>query len=477
MPDESGAPPPGQRFPLLARAWPATVGLAVACVGASVAKQPFRAFDTYFHLRFGDEFRGSWSISDPGQPSTASTNDWLPTQWLAQVGLSLVSDSLGTTGLVIVFAALVSALAAGTYLLVRSWASLPAATIVTPIVLLACLPSVSLRPQMLSFLFATVVVASWAGVRRSRRVPWWLVPLGWLWAVCHGMWILGVAMSLVLAVAVCVERRAGRRETLLMLSVPAGMLLAVCLTPAGPRLIASVLLVNSRAEYFREWGPPDLASAVGIPVTLLLFTAVLLTARRGHLASVDVALLGLGTVFSLYSLRTLPLAAVVLAPLVGSELSRLRAQRTVRRTALGRPELTVVAGLSTLLVILAPLLPDSGRDEAAEQLAAFDARLEALRPGEVVLTDRVSGAVLLWTHPELDVPIHGYGDVYTDDELESYRVLVKVAPGWERTLSDLRPSAAVMPDDLPLTHALLQQGWSVTQQEQELLYLSPPETA
>lgn len=475
MPDQSGGPPSQPRFPLLARAWPPLLGLLIACVAASVAKRPFRAFDTYFHLRFGAEFRGDWSVSDPGQPSVASTNDWLPTQWLPQIGLSLVAERLGTTGLIIVFACLVTALAAGTYLLVRTRAGVPAATLLTTVVLLACLPSMSVRPQMVSFLFGIVLVASWAAVRDSGRAPWWLIPLCWLWAVCHGMWILGVAMSLVLAVGVCLERRGGRRETLLLLAVPAGMLLAACLTPAGPRLVASVLLVNSRAEYFGEWDPPTLASVTGVPVTLLLFTAVLLTARRGHVAPFDTALLGLGAVFSVYSLRTVPLAALVLALVAGSELSRLRARPDVRPTSPGRHELVVVAALSALVVTLAPLLPEAGRDEVAAEVAAFDTRLDALGAGDVVLTDRQSGAILLWTHPELDVPLHGYGDVYTDEELEIYQALTDVAPGWDRTLADLGPAAAVLPGDLPLTHALVQRGWSVAQRAHDLVYLSPPD--
>lgn len=451
--------------------------MVLAAALATLASRPFRAFDTYFHLRFGDEFRNGWSLAHPGQVSAASTNDWAPTQWLPQIGMSWLADAFGDTGLVVLFAALVSGFAAAVYLLVRTRCSAGTAVTLTVLVALGCLPSLSLRPQVLSYLFLVAVLASWDLARRTGRLPWWLVPLAWLWATSHGMWILGVGASAALAVAVCLERRGTRTEVLRVLAVPAGMLLAACVTPVGPRLVSAILLVNSRGEHFHEWRAPELATLAAAPVTILLALAVLLMVRRNDVRPYDAALLGLGCVFAIYSNRTLPLALVVLAAVVASERTALREARgaVIDARPAGRRELTFVAALAAGVVVLAPALPL--RDVPADDLRPFAGLLDDLPEDTVVLSDRTSGAVLLWTQPQLDIPMHGYGDVYTDAELNAYDDLFLLDPGWEDTLGDLGAHVALLPDDAPLAAALEERGWTTVKKDNDLVYLSEPRTS
>lgn len=460
------------RFPLLARTAPAVLGALLAVVLAFLAHSPFRSFDTFFHLRFGAEFRGAWPIADPGHPSVASSNDWLPTQWLPQVLLATVADAAGSTGLVVALASLLALLGAAVYALLRSRTTPGVAALLTAVVIVGLLPSLSLRPQLVSFLLAVVVVASWDHARRTGRTPWWLVPLSWLWAVSHGMWILGIVMSGVLAVAVGVERRAGVAAWLRLIAVPAGMLLAACVTPVGPRLVSSVLLVNARAEHFREWAAPELTTPALAPLTALLAVSVLLAALGDRARPFEVALLALGGVFAVYSQRTVPLALVVLAALVASQVSALRELRGRRRRRVRRIETAVVAALAVAVVVLAPLLPEAGASEDRSAVAAFDHRLKALPEATMVLTDRRYGSVLLWTHPHLDVPIHGYGDVYTDAELETYDDLAELEPGWDETLRDLGVEVALLSEDDRLAYALEQRGWAVSDRGEGLLLLT-----
>lgn len=465
------------RFPLLARAWPLLTGLLLFAVLASLASRPFRAFDTYFHLRFGDEFRHGWSIAHPGQPSSGSSNDWAPTQWLPQAGLSWLDDTLGETGLAVCFAALVAGFAAATYGLLRRRTGPGTAVVLTTTVVIGCLPNLSLRPQVLSYLLLIAVLASWEWSRRTGRAPWWLVPLAWAWAMSHGMWILGVGASAGLAVAVYLERRGGRAQLAQLarlLGVPAGMLLLACATPVGPRLVSSVLLVNARGDHFDEWSAPELITLGAAPLTVLLALGVFWSARRDGVLPYDIALLGLGCVFSVYSQRTVPLALVVLAVVVAGEVTALRSARdgapVVRRQGAG--ELTVVAALALAVIVVGPMLPL--RDVPADDVKPFASLLDALPDGTVVLTDRPVGGVLLWTDPHLDVPVHGYGDVYTDAELEAYDDLERLEPGWEETLDGLRARVALLPEDHRLTAALQEHGWTVARTAGDLSYLLAP---
>lgn len=469
MPDQPAPASSAPRFPLLARIAPLLGGVLLAALLAALARRAFRAFDTFFHLRFGEEFRHDWSIAHPGQLSTASSADWVPTQWLSQVALSWISDRAGTTGLVVTFAVVVVAFAAAVHLLLRRRTGPGTAVVLTTLVVLGCLPSLSLRPQLLSYVFVVLVIAAWDRARITGRAPWLLVPLSWVWAMSHGMWILGVGTTAVLAVGACWERRPERRAAVALLAVPVAMLVAALLTPVGPRLLGAVALVGSRADHFAEWSAPELISLGTAPVTLLLGAAVLLMVRRPDVRPYDIALLALGGGFAVYSGRTLPLAAVVLAAVVATELSALR---TTPRPPVRRPELAVLAALAIAVVALAPT--QSQLDDPATDVRPFRDRLGALTPGSVVLTDRTTGAVLLWTEPTLDVPLHGYGDVYTDAELDRYDDLEALVPGWDATLAELSPTAALLPEDTPLAGGLRTLGWTVVQRDDDLVYLVPP---
>lgn len=460
-------PAPGEpRFPLLTRTYPVVTALALTVLLIALARRPFRAFDTYFHLRLGEEFRNGWSIAHPGQLSPASTNDWAPTQWLPQVAMAWIDDVAGRTGLVVLFAALLATLTAALYLLLRRRGGRGTSILLTVVTVVGLLPSLSLRPQVLSYLFFVVVLAAWDRSRRHGTAPWPLVPLAWLWATCHGMWILGVGASALLAVLVVVERRPDPRRAAQVLAVPVAMLVATLATPVGPRLFSAVVLVNSRGKYFVEWGAPELLTLAAAPFALLLALAVLLMVRTSAAAPYDMGLLALGGVFAVYSGRTLPLAGITLALVVATYAGRRS------RDPLSAPELAVVGALAAIVLATAPF--QTAVDDVDDDVRPFDAALDALPGDSVVVTDWQSGGVLLWTHPDLEVPLHGYGDVYTDRELEDYADLAALRPGWDETLARLDPSAVLMPPDEPLAYALERDGWTVEQRTKALVLLAPP---
>ena len=50
-------------------------------------------------------------------------------------------------------------------------------------------------------------------IRQGSRVsPWWAVPLMWVWAMCHGMWPLGVIIGAVAVVGLLVDGRSAAGE-------------------------------------------------------------------------------------------------------------------------------------------------------------------------------------------------------------------------------------------------------------------------
>src|SRR4051812_37668274 len=60
--------------------------------------RPLTNTDTYFHLRFGEEFLHGWSLRHPGSVSTFATRDWVPTQWLSEIVMARTEDWFGLAG-------------------------------------------------------------------------------------------------------------------------------------------------------------------------------------------------------------------------------------------------------------------------------------------------------------------------------------------------------------------------------------------
>lgn len=433
------------------------------------AAEPVSNFDTYFHLRFGHEFLTDWSLTRPGSVSSFATNDWLPTQWLPQVVMARTEQLVGLPGIAWLFGLQLCALVVTFYLVGRQWADPLPTVVVTTVAVIAAGPSLSMRPQVLSYVFVTLTVAAWLRARERGRPPWPLVPLGWLWAMCHGMWPVGIVIGLVAVAAWALETRPAVRTLLVWLSVPVLALCAGGLTPVGPGLYAAVLEVNGRGEYFAEWQPVDFTAPPSLAFILLLVTALTVAMRFGRdWMFVGLVVLALG--WAMYSARTMPVAASMLVPLTGGAVqSLLPGHRPLK----GRERGVVLGAAAAALAALAALVPTTS-EEPPPQPAWVDEELGALAPGTDVLNEWGWGGYLMWRYPHLDLVMHGYGDTFTDAELARNKAIGDLAPGWDRLVQRTGAELAVLPPDYPLTYALRKEGWRVLDRSEEVVMLSAP---
>lgn len=451
---------------LVRRVAPALAGLVLLAKVVTTVAAPLTNSDTYFHLRLGSEFRDGWPPWAPGHLDRFATADWLPTQWLSQVAMSATESWLGLPGVAFLYGFLVVVLLAAWWRTAREHADPLVTCLVVVLAFVASAPYLSMRPQLVSFVLATVVVRSWGRARTTARAPWVLVPLGWLWAMCHGMWVLGVAISAAAAVALVLERRL-RPSALL---VPAGMLLAAFVTPVGPGLPAAAVLVNSRRDLFSEWAPPELLTTYGVAVLALLAACVVVGLRSGPASWLDVAMVVVGLAFAVYSQRTVPVAACVLLPLAARSLQSVVGERTAPTR---REQASVGTGLVAALLVIGALVPRTS-DEPPAPVVAFDEPLTAMAADTPVLTDWPEGGVLLELHPELAVPAHGYLDLYTDAELDRIAGVLALVPGWDRDLRELGITTALLPEEMALTYALREHGWTSAHEAEGLVLLRAP---
>jgi len=146
--------------------------------------------DLWGHVRFGLDFIGAWSLPHTEIYSYTSDLPFMDHEWLGDVANALAYTAGGTLGLIVMKTVVVGT----AYLIVlRAYREAPwvVPEVITIGVAILCLPlTVTIRPQIWSFLFVAVLCR----VPLDARVTWFIPVLLALWANLHGGWIVGLAL-------------------------------------------------------------------------------------------------------------------------------------------------------------------------------------------------------------------------------------------------------------------------------------------
>jgi hypothetical protein len=106
--------------------------------------------------------------------------------------------------------------------------------------------------------------------------------------------------------------------------------------------------------------------------------------------------------------------------------------------------------------------------------AWFESAVSPLPTGTKVLSDSAFGSYLMWSHPELDVLMNGYGDTFTIVELQRNADITDLQPGWRAELAGTGCTVALLDPQTPLAYALEQDGWTVVHRSPTLEMLDSP---
>jgi hypothetical protein len=447
------------------------VGLAAA-LGVLIGLQdvPTVGSDAWLHLRLGQEFRDGWSLSKPGHLGVYDTATWYPTQWASQIAMSWAWTTFGIAGVVWLAGALILLLPVTLYVVSRQYAS------PLPSVVAACLgicvaaPGLTARPQLVSYLFIAIVVAAWLRTVEDGRPRWWLIALTWVWVPLHGMWIVGISVGVAMTVGIALSRRRDLGTLLRIAAIPVLSTLVTVATPLGLDIIDSVTGVGTRNSQLTEWGPPDFTSPAPMFLVLMVAIVLVVNLRSGALDWPALMLLGLSMAWGLYSLRTVIVAGIMLTPLLAIAL-----QRMVPPTGTpGRRELSIVAGITAIALVA---LGVTAAERADHPVVApwVDARLDDMPAGTKVLDDWSLGHYVMAQHPQVQLVMHGYVEMFTPDELDRNIGITRLDPGWDEKVADLDVDYALVDPDSQLGYALTDVlGWATVEGDDDYVLLVPP---
>ena len=289
--------------------------------GFRLGVRPIADNSMFTHLRTGVDMVAGEGIPrvDP-YSYTAAGRHWVVQSWLPEWTYGWAHRLGDGFELVVLEQALLCALLA--LLIARlARAGSPLRTAVAGAVAIGIgAPFWSPRP----LLFGLVCMALVVTVVERRRSPWLLVPLVWLWVQSHGSFPLGLAWLGARAVGEWLDWRARPHDTLRYVGWFVAGLGASVISPLGARLLLFPLTVGEKREAFMtiaEWKSPNFQSSAGRFSLLFLALALVLLVRFRVSWRDLVPVVGF-LVASLLALRNLPVAAIVVAPVLGRALRR-----------------------------------------------------------------------------------------------------------------------------------------------------------
>lgn len=429
--------------------------------------------DVWWHVATGRLVLDSHAIphTDPWS-FTAPGHRWVPTAWLSDVLFAGVWRLGGYDAIRLLRVLMAAAVVVAVWLVARSTARRASdAALATALTVLALAPFLRERPQVLSLLFVAWLAVGLqrilAGAKPSL-VVW--VPVCWLWANLHGMWVLLPVSLLGAGVLAWWEDRtriplAARCTLVALLSW-----LVVLLTPVGPRLAYWPLVVQHSAAPISEWQPTVLTTGVGAPYLLLLGVLAARWARAGERVPTTRLLYVLAvSLFGLLAFRNVAPAAILLLP----ELARAPEQGSERDHIERFPVwLVATVAIAALLAgVRALTTPTVGGGEPVRLVKALASEGRDVR---FLNHYDIGGYVTGTASPPLHVAIDGRTDMWSASFVRTYVDALNGTGDWRTVVDDLRPDAALLPKDAEITRGLVRERhWHVVGAEGRWVLLEP----
>lgn len=436
------------------------IALAVPIIAAVISGRiPVRDNSYLWHVRAGTlQIELGRVLTEDPFSFTAAGRAWRTQSWLADLlygwadrrwGLAVVTPVVLLGALLIV-----GSIAVRNYRLLRSPL---AAAVATTWVMWLLIGYFTPRPV----LFSLGLLALWLVVADDERLRWTLPPLMWLWASIHGGFVLGVGYLILDGL-----RRRDRRRIVDVAAVTLVTLFSA--HGLGTWQIVMQFLGNGEAlDLIIEWMTPDLISRELFPF-LLAIVALLVNAIRGRIAMSDLWVIVPFLIFAFTANRSVPLAALVLAPWFVTSLISLGRKATASTRFQSRLNAVIM-----ILVILTPwLVPIKGGLD--DELFAVEA-VEHLQAGPLFHDDAVGGFLIYSEWPERLV--------FIDDRAELYGSLFidfvearNAGQAWREVFDRYGLEQALLKHDDRLSQVLLAEGWERVFADDKFVLLSAPQS-
>jgi hypothetical protein len=469
---------------------PTRVFLAVLFLGLfAMAARNVSDPDVWWHLKTGQLIAEQRSVphTDPFSYTRAG-QPWVAHEWLTELLLYQLQRAAGWGGLIVLFAAIVSA--AFFLLYLRCGPAPYVAGVATLGAAWATVPLWGVRPQVLSLLLTSLWLLILERSQRHPKILWWTLPLTLLWVNLHAGFALGLALSALFLAGDWIERALGwsTHKTAPRLRTAAFILfldlLLVPLNPNGLRMFwypIETLRSSAMRNYIAEWASPNFHHPEYWPfLVIVLVTFAVLSWSRLPARPRDLLLLVVSFYAGLGSIRLTPLFVLIAVPLVCQRLGdwpRIKSSRRPQpesRTLLNGVivvAMTVFAGVHTFQVIQRQ--PESETQNFPARAVAF---LQTHPPTRRIFNHYDWGGYLIWKlYPSTPVFIDGRADLYGQPLLDQFAHTYQFTGAWQQTLQRWNVDTVLVPRDSALATGLRNSpGWTVSYEDSQAVLLTAP---
>jgi len=437
-----------------------TLAAIVVSVSVALGVRPVSDPSPWLHLKVGAFLMDGGRFGSPDPWAPFATVTYVPTEWLPAIAGQVIYQNFGLPGIAWLRCAGILGLLSALVWSARRSANTLTAVLVSFVGLVGAYGGLTERPQLAGLAFLALAVGAWWRTGLDLRPRWWLVPVTWLWACVHGLWLVGIAAGLVCIAGLLLDRRLDRRTAPRLLAIPVLSVLAAGLTPLGPQLLLTSLAVGKNgSEFVAEWQATSVRNPFAV-VTLAMIGLVILSWVRSERRPAwwQVGFLLMGIVTTLATMRTIAVGAVIAVPLLAQEIQLYRGRPMVAAT---RPSRGAWAALIlTALVVAAPLAAARAQDPAHVP-QRLEPALSLIPSGTVVLAAGDISGWLFWAHPSVRPVLDPRIEIYSPAHVRSFVSAMAAGPGWKQFVHRTGARYALVPSGSPIATALVERAaWS-----------------
>jgi hypothetical protein len=450
------------------------VATIVVSLGVLAGVRPVSDPSPWLHLKVGAFLLDGGRFGQPDPWAPFATKAYVPTEWLPAIVGQETYQAFGLPGIAWLRCAAILVLLSALVWSARRSASSTTSVGVALVALAGAYEGLTERPQLVGFAFLAISVGAWWRTALDLLPRWWLVPMTWVCACCHGLWVVGVAVGLVCVAGLLADHRLNRADATRLLAVPLLCLAAAALTPLGPRLLLSPLAVGTNAgEFVGEWQSTSVNNPFAL-VTLAMFGLVTLSwvRLRRQLPWWQIGLLMTGVAATLAMTRTIAVGAVIAAPLLAQEIQLYGGRPTIAATR--RTRCTWAALILTALVVAAPLSAARAQEPTTVP-QRLTPQLAAIAPGTVVLAGGDISGWLFWADPGVRPVLDPRIEIYPAAHLRAFVSAMAAGPGWKQFVVRTGAQYALLLTGSPIATALVERaGWSPVGKDAGFVLLRAP---
>ena len=437
-----------------------TLAMMAISISLAIGVRPVSDPSPWLHLKIGAFLLDGGRFGSPDPWAPFASRAYVPTEWMPAILGQEIYRAFGLPGIAWMRCAGILGLLTALVWSARRSANTTTAVVVALVALFGAYDDLTERPQLVGLVFLTVAVGAWWRTALDLRPRWWLVPMTWLAASSHGLWIVGIAVGAVIITGLLLDRRLARVAAIRLIAVVTLSFAVAGLTPLGPPLLLSPLAVGKNAsEFVGEWQSTSIQNPFAL-LTLTMLALVLLSwFRMGRKPQWwEIGFLLTGLIATLAMTRTIAVGAVIAAPLLAQEIQLYRGLSVASPTRRSRS--AWVALILVALVAAAPLSAARAQDPVAVP-NHLRPQLSLIPPGTVVIAEGDISGWLFWAEPRVKPVLDPRIEIYSAAHVRAFVSAMAAAPGWRQFVDKSKARYALVLTDSPIATALAERaGWS-----------------